>query len=173
MAKKTKPDSSLVPCMRVMIGAPKGASGTQDDRKCPVVGTGPSKGYKFDMRRSYQATSKTVDAVEGRHCGEKKDKQGNVLRYKKTGAPMYKKCPPPCNNPGRKGCPVQLAFDRGQPFLRFCRAKGKPGFRQDINTTAEATSVAAAACAHWAKRKNFERFFAKGTPLKGARPRRK
>lgn len=158
------------PCLRVKIGAPAGAAGRADG--CAVAGTGSvTSKYKFDLRKGLKATTKSVDFVDGKKCGV--DKKGKV-----------KDCPKPCGSwtdqpkANKKGelreprCPIQLAFDQGQPFLRFCRAKGKPGFQQPINSAAEATTAARAACAHWAQHKSFDTYAPfKNAPLRGAKRR--
>lgn len=167
---KTKPTPP--PCLRVKIGAAAGAAGSTDG--CAVYGTGSTTSkYKYALRKELLATTKSVDFVDKKKCG--KDKHGKD-----------KDCPKPCgswsvtpktNKHGKvtpPRCPIQLAFDAGQPFMRFCRAKGAPGYQVTVNTPAEAQAQALAACAYWAKHKSFDGYFAKDTPLRGAkRPARK
>jgi hypothetical protein len=167
---KTKPTPP--PCLRIKIGAAEGAAGTQAG--CQVAGTGPNqRRYRYDLREKLSATTKSVDFLDKKKCG--KDKHGKL-----------KDCPKPCaawsDQPktNKKGkvtpprCPIQLAFDAGQPFLRFCRAKGAGGFQVPVNNAAQAQAKAIEACTYWHKHKSFEGFFPKDTPLRGAkRPARK
>lgn len=146
MAKKktTKSDPATVPCMRVVIGGKPGATGAVDKTACRIVGESRGSAGKFDLGRKYKATSKSVSTPN-------KNK--------------------PCLNAlKRKGCPVQLGFDNGQPFLRFCEVNGKPGPTVNVNSPAEAVAAADAACATWEATKKFA--FPPGTQLKGRRKRK-
>lgn len=144
MPKKTpKPkmvrDASSVPCLRVVIGAKPGKTG-QTENGCAIVGESRGTSAKFNLGRKYGSTSKSV-------ATPKKNK--------------------PCMNAlKRAGCPVQLAFDRGQPFLRFCMLDGKPGHRVDVDTPAEATAKANAACEVWKETGKFPASL-RDTPLRG------
>ncbi len=153
--KKNKSARASVPCVRVKVGAPRGSA--RDEGGCSVVGTGAVKG-SVDLRREYGTTSKSIEACGVHHRGPRK------------GQP--KPCTKPCNTLSVR-CPVQLVFDGGQPSLRFCISKGEPGYIKGVSSAAEAVKLSTAACQHWAKKGSFKGFFAKGTPLKGARPRRK
>lgn len=152
MAKKTKApkvpkivrDTASVPCLRVVIGDKPGKTGASDAKSCAIVGENRGTSAKFELGRKYGSTSKSVSTP-------KKNK--------------------PCMNAlKRAGCPVQLAFDNGQPFLRFCTVNGKPGHRVDVNTPAEAVSKADAACAVW---KQTGKFDLPDTPLQGTKRRRR
>lgn len=152
MAKKKKPtsraglDKSSVPCLRVVVGGKPGKTGQTDAASCAIVGESRGGTVKFDLGRKYRSTSKTV-ATPGKNK--------------------------PCFGAlKRTGCPVQLAFDDGQPFLRFCTTEKQPGFRVDVNTPAEAVHQAGIACAAWEKngRKKFD--FPSDTPLRGGRSRK-
>lgn len=146
-----------VPCTRVVVGGKgfkKAAPGAKDARGCTITTTTQDMASrKVDLRKNIGATSKTVEHIEGRKvCGS--DRKGT--------------CPPPCAaTDKRKTCPVQLAFDRGQPFLRFCFAKKQPGYRVDVDSPTQAVEVANKACAHWKERGSFEGYFPQGTNLKG------
>jgi hypothetical protein len=56
----------------------------------------------------------------------------------------------PCSTK-RKGCPVQLVFRKGQPFLRFCKkaGSGEPGHFVSVPDASEARRLTAEACAAW------------------------
>jgi hypothetical protein len=56
----------------------------------------------------------------------------------------------PCTT-ARKGCPVQLVFRKGEPFLRFCKkaGSGKPGHFVSVPDVSEARRLTAEACAAW------------------------
>lgn len=142
MAKKkktTKPDPAQVPCMRVVVGGKPGATGAVDSAACRVVGESRGSSAKFDLGRKYKATSKSVTTP-------KKNK--------------------PCMNAlKRQGCPVQLGFDKGQPFLRFCEVNGQAGPTVDVNSPAEAVAAANAACATWKATGKFA--LPEGAALKG------
>lgn len=147
MAKKTpkpkipKPDASSVPCLRVVIGGKQGKTGQVDAKSCAIVGESRGAATKFDLGRKYRSTSRTV-------ATPKKNK--------------------PCLGAlKRTGCPVQLAFEDGQPFLRFCTIEKQPGYRVDVNTPAEAVEQANAACATWKATGKFD--FPAETPLRGRR----
>jgi len=147
MAKKTKtpkapkPDASTVPCLRIVVGGRQGKTGNVDARGCAIVGESRGAATKFDLGRKYKSTSRTV-------ATPKKNK--------------------PCLNAlKRKGCPVQLAFDEGQPFLRFCTTNGEAGYRVDVANPAEAVRVANAACGTHAATGKFD--FPSGTPLRDGR----
>lgn len=128
MAKTPKPTPN-VPCVRVVIGGKQGAQGGSQNG-CTIVGENRGGATKFDLGRQYKATSKSVSTP-------KKNK--------------------PCLGAlNRKGCPVQLAFDKGQPFLRFCTTEKQPGIRLDVNTPAEATQKANEMCERWKSTGKFE-----------------
>ena len=173
-----------VPCLRVVVGGKPGRTGKTDARSCTVVGENRGAAVDFELGREYRSTSKTVDSVDGKTCGTTVVKSG-----KDKGKKKIKKCTQPCAGAlKRKGCPVQLAFDGGQPFLRFCTTEKQAGFRVDVNTPAEAVKQADAACAVWRRdgyavpvppKKgkpqpdrwvgSFEKHFPPGTPLRGSR----
>lgn len=151
---KKKSASSAPPCLKVKIGASKGTH-QRTEGGCATVGTGSFDRKSFNLGKKFGATSKTVDAIDGKYCGT--DKHGKK-----------KKCPEPCQAVSkRKTCPVQLVFDRGQPFLRFCRAAKEAGYRVNVESSREAVSVAERACAHWKRVGSFEGYFPSGTPLRG------
>lgn len=159
MAKRHASDPNQVPCVRVVVGGQghrKAKAGAKDAKGCLLSTSLHGEGVKkIALRKDLQATSKSVLAAEGAYCGTYKGKP--------------RKCSPaPCLGTGkRKNCPVQLAFDRGQPFLRFCRAPKKVGFRVNVNSPAEAMKIADEACGYWEKHRSFEGFFTEETPLKG------
>lgn len=118
--QRTTVTADSVPCVRVVIGGKQGASGSADSSGCKVVGESRGGATKFNLGREFKATSKSVSTP-------KKNK--------------------PCLGAlKRKGCPVQLAFDKGQPFLRFCVTEKQPGIRIDVNTPQEAQTKAAEMC---------------------------
>lgn len=134
-----------VPCLRVVVGAKPGKTGQSDAKSCAIVGESRGAATKFDLGRKYKSTSRTV-ATPGKNK--------------------------PCLSAlKRSGCPVQLAFDEGQPFLRFCTANKQPGYRVDVNNPAEAVKQADAACATWKATGKFE--FPPGTPLRGTGKRKR
>lgn len=139
--KKPQTDPASVPCLRVVIGGRPGKTGDADANACAIVGENRGAVTKFDLNRKIGSTSKTVATP-----GKNKPCLGSLKR---------------------KGCPVQLAFEDGQPFLRFCTIEKKPGHRIDVNSAAEAVSVADAACATWKATGKFD--FPSGTPLRGRR----
>jgi hypothetical protein len=179
---KAKLDTSNVPCLRVVVGGKPGKTGQTDAKACAIVGERRGGEGGWDLAREYRSTSKTVDSVDGKNCGETTVKSG-----KDKGKKKIKKCPKPCAGAlKRKGCPVQLAFDKGQPFLRFCTTEKQAGYRVDVNTPAEAVKQANAACAVWRRDGHavpvppkkgkpqpdrwvgsFEKHFPPGTPLRG------
>ena len=134
-----------VPCLRVVVGGKPGKTGQTDAKSCAIVGESRGAATKFDLGRKYKSTSRTVSTP---------DKNKPCLSALK-----------------RTGCPVQLAFDDGQPFLRFCTANKQPGYRVDVNTPAEAVAAVNAACATWKTTGKFE--FPPGTPLRGTRKRKR
>jgi hypothetical protein len=147
MAKKRPTAKGIVsehavPCLRIAVGEKPGATGRRDVSACAIVGENRGGVTKFDLKKHYGATSKTVTTP-------------------KTNKPCSAK---------RKGCPVQIAFDRGQPFLRFCVARNKPGYRVDVDSPAEAMAIASKACAVWKATGKFD--FPEGTPLGRARTKR-
>lgn len=198
MAKKSKNrdtattgmDAAQVPCLRVVVGKP-GQTGKTDNKGCLIVGENRVSPDTWDLRRDYRATSKTVDFIDGKSCGFSVAKSG-----KNKGKKTKKQCPEPCRDAmKRSGCPVQLAFDQGQPFLRFCRADKKPGYQIKVNDPKKAREVAAEVCASWQTHGHavpmpptkkgkarpdrwigsFEEYFqhvAPGTPLRGYRRRK-
>ena len=128
-----------VPCLRVVVGGKPGKTGQADAQSCAIVGESRGGATKFDLGRKYGSTSKTV-------ATPKKNK--------------------PCLGAlKRTGCPVQLAFEDGQPFLRFCTTEKQPGFRVNVNTPGEAVRQANAACAVWKSTGKFD--FPAGTPTLG------
>ena len=152
MAKKPS-STAKPPCLKVKIGAPRGQSGASE-AGCAVVGTGSFDRKAFNLGKKYKATSKTVDSLDGKFCGT--NKHGRKV-----------KCPPPCQGTAnRNTCPVQIAFDAGQPFLRFCRGAKQAGYRVDVDSPREALKVADKACAHWKSKGSFEGFFPSGTKLR-------
>lgn len=128
MAKKTKPQPN-VPCIKVVIGGKQGSHGNSENG-CAVVGESRGAATKFDLGRQYKATSKSVSTPN-----------------------KNKPCLGALN---RKGCPVQLAFDKGQPFLRFCTVEKQAGIRIDVNTPGEATKKANEMCERWKRDGKFE-----------------
>ncbi len=144
MAKKIpKPGIADVPCLRVVIGNKPGKTG-QVKGACAIVGENRGATVKFDLNKKIGSTSKSVSTP-------KKNK--------------------PCLSAlNRKGCPVQLAFDNGQPFLRFCRTNKEAGYRVDVNTPAEAVEKSNAACAVYAATGKFD--FPAETPLRGSKRKR-
>lgn len=140
---KTSRDAITVPCLRVVIGGKPGATGRVDGAACAIVGENRGSAQKFDLNEKIGATSKTVSTPQtNRPC----------LGVNK-----------------RKTCPVQLVFDRGRPFLRFCTENKKPGYRIDISTPSEAAQRAAAACETWRRTGRFQ--FPPETPLASPDPR--
>ena len=139
--KAPKLDASRVPCLRVIVGGRPGATGQTDANACAIVGESRGGSAKFDIAKKYGSTSKTV-------ATPKKNKP--CLGTKK-----------------RKGCPVQLAFENGQPFLRFCATEKKPGYRVDVESPADAVAKAQAACSTWSAKGKFD--FPSDTPLRGQR----
>lgn len=137
--KSPKPDASNVPCLRVVIGGKPGATGQRDVKSCAIVGESRGATTKFDLGKQYGSTSKTVATP-------------------KTNKPCL-------GTKKRKGCPVQLAFDQGQPFLRFCSTDKQPGYRVDVNSPQDAVAKANAACGTWAATGKFD--FPPQTPLRG------
>src|SRR5690606_10216697 len=123
MAKKQPPDQPSVPCLRVVIGGKQGASGRADGSGCTIVGENRGGATKFYLGREYGATSRTVAPKKNKPC---------------LGALK------------RRGCPVQLAFDNGQPFLGVGTAGQTPGSRIEVNSPAEAQRQAERTCAAWA-----------------------
>lgn len=141
--KTPKPSAENVPCLRVVIGGKPGATGQTDVKSCAIVGESRGAATKFDLGKKYGSTSKTV-------ATPKKNKP--CLGTKK-----------------RKGCPVQLAFDKGQPFLRFCTTDKQPGLRVDVESPEDAVAKANAACGTWAATGKFD--FPADQPLRGSRRR--
>ncbi len=143
--KKPKTDPTSVPCLRVVIGGKPGKTGNADANACASVGENRGAVTKFVLNRKIGTTSKTVATPE-------KNK--------------------PClGSLKRKGCPVQLAFDQGQPFLRFCTTEKKPGLRIDVDSPADAVAKADAACATWKVTGKFD--LPAGTPVAGRRRRKR
>ena len=130
MAKKKQITKPGIPCVRVVIGGKQGVQpGTSTGDGCTIVGESRGGATKFALGREYRATSKSVSTP-------KKNK--------------------PCLGAlKRKGCPVQLAFDKGQPFLRFCTAEKQPGIRLDVDTPKEAQERANAMCETWKQTGKF------------------
>lgn len=134
-----------VPCLRVVVGSKPGKTGQADANACAIVGESRGSVGKFNLGKKYGSTSRTV-----------------------TNPKNNKPCAGALK---RTGCPVQLAFENGQPFLRFCTTEKQPGYRVDVNTPAEAVEAANAACATWKATGKFD--FPAGTPLRGARKRKR
>jgi len=63
---------------------------------------------------------------------------------------------PPCDQL-RAQCPVQLIFVQGQPTLRFCKKKSRPGYLVPVSSPAQAQSLAEKACRAWKTPKNTNR----------------
>jgi hypothetical protein len=161
--KKPKPDTSSVPCLRVVVGAKSGRTGQVDANACTIVGESRVAVTQFDLNRSFRSTSKSVDSVDGKSCGQYEVKKG-----KHKGKIKPRPCPKPCAGAlKRKGCPVQLAFDKGQPFLRFCTTDKQPGVRVDVDSPMDAVAKANAACGTWAATGKFD--FPPDMPLRGRR----
>lgn len=134
-----KGDADSLPCVRVVVGAKPGVAAPSDAKGCVVVGENRVRVEKAELRRDIASTSKSV-------ATPKKNKPCQAFE-------------------SRSGCPVQLAFDRGQPFLRFCRAKDSPGYRVDISSAADAVEKSQAACRVWKETGSFD--FAPSTPMLG------
>lgn len=134
-----------VPCLRVVVGGKPGRTGQADAKSCAIVGESRGGVGKFDLGKKYGSTSKTVATP--------KNNKPCLGALKRT------------------GCPVQLAFENGQPFLRFCTTEKQPGYRVDVSNPAEAVAQANAACATWKAKGKFE--FPPGTPLRGTRKRKR
>jgi len=133
-----------VPCLRVVVGGKPGKTGQTDSKACAIVGESRGGVSKFNLGKKYNSTSKTVATP--------KNNKPCLGALKRT------------------GCPVQLAFENGQPFLRFCTTEKQPGYRVNVDNPAEAVAQASAACATWKAKGKFE--FPPGTPLRGT-PKRK
>lgn len=122
-----------VPCLKVRVAKGQSVGAGQIIDGCLVTGARGNYGVsRWELGRDYKATTRNVS---------------DPKKY------------PPCNQ-ARKGCPVQLAFDNGQPLLRFCVGKKQKGHRIDVNTPAEAIAVATEACAPYAPE-----FTAEGKPI--------
>ncbi len=134
-----------VPCLRVVVGGKPGKTGQTDAKSCAIVGESRGGVGKFNLATKYGSTSKSVSTP--------KNNKPCLGALKRT------------------GCPVQLAFENGQPFLRFCTTEKQPGYRVDVNTPAEAVEAANAACATWKATGKFQ--FPEGTPLRGTRKRKR
>jgi hypothetical protein len=110
-----------VPCVRVGFGA-EAASGPPP-AGCTVVRHLDRPTSKFALRRDYKTTTASVRTP---------------------------KANPPCrDSTKRKTCPVQLAYDEGQPFLRFCHTANRKGYRVDVASPADALEKGRAICAKW------------------------
>lgn len=154
---KSDADPTQVPCVRVVVGGPgfkKAKVGAKDAQGCQLSTTKQDmSARKVSLRKEIGATSKSVDHVAGRRT---------------CGGDRKSKCPAPClGTEKRKTCPVQLAFDRGQPFLRFCFRKKKTGYRINVDSVADAVAVSDRACAHWREHRSFDGFFPPDTTLNG------
>jgi hypothetical protein len=136
-----------VPCVRVGFGA-QAARGPAP-AGCTVVQHLARPTSKFALRPEYKTTTASVRTP---------------------------KANPPCrDSTKRKTCPVQLAYDEGQPFLRFCHTANRKGYRVDVASPKDALEKGRAICADWAANNRlFE--FPEGQALKGpdlGQPRRK
>lgn len=58
-------------------------------------------------------------------------------------------------------CGVQLAFDKGQPFIRLCSKGNAKGHRIRVDSPKEANELAKEACRDFAKHKNYRAFLAR------------
>jgi len=136
------------------------------------VTVGKGKRVDFTLRPETKFTAKNVQGGRGETCGTTTVKSG-----KNKGKVKSKPCPKPCglikppvDKNGKKltqRCPVQLAYDQGQPFLRFCTKKGMQGYRIDVSSPADAMEKSTKLCGEWeAKKKKFS--FPKGHPLAGS-----
>jgi len=116
-----------VPCVRVRFGATPG----EPVPGCTTVNYAEKPTSKFALRRDYGTTSATVRTPDDN---------------------------PPCrDSTKRKGCPVQLAYDRGQPFLRLCRTANRKGYRINVDSPQDALVQGRKLCAEWkANRKRFK-----------------
>lgn len=74
----------------------------------------------------------------------------------------------PCDT-DKKGCRVQLYFDRGQGYLRFCTDKKKPGRKIPVSSAAEASRISSEVCKCWSKTKDFDKCVPKSAALGGLR----
>jgi hypothetical protein len=175
MAKSPKASAGeLPPCLRVEIGKPNRKLGVKDG--CTVVGaTGTGVG-KFAARPDYNFTSGNTRGGRGEKCGTTKIKSG-----KNKGKERPRVCSKPCGlikppvdkngKPLVQRCPVQLAYDNSQPFLRLCSVKGQQGYRVNVTSPEDAMTQATQLCKAWAASgKKFD--FPKTHPL-GQNRRRK
>jgi hypothetical protein len=134
-----------VPCVRVQFGAMPG----KVVPGCVNVNATARPTSKFALRREYKTTTASVRTPKDN---------------------------PPCrDSTKRKNCPVQLAYDEGQPFLRFCHTANRKGYRVDVASPKDALEKGRAICADWAANKRLFKF-PEGQALKGpdlGQPRRK
>jgi hypothetical protein len=71
----------------------------------------------------------------------------------------------PCKEK-RRGCPLQLIFKDGQPYLRLCRTRKKPGVVVPVTTPEETFRLSKDLCACWkTNRRSFTKCTAKGAAL--------
>lgn len=85
-------------------------------------------------------------------CEQRNNKfTGKSCKNRKCVADAFcKATDPPCGSQ-RAACPVQLVFVKGQPSLRFCKKKNKPGYLVPVNSPEQAQAMAQKACATWKK----------------------
>lgn len=57
----------------------------------------------------------------------------------------------PCTSE-RKGCPIQLFFDRGKPYIRLCVERKKPGPIVRVKDPTDALRKAMKICKCWEKK---------------------
>jgi hypothetical protein len=149
------PRAVAPPCLQVRIG-----SGTQAAATTCRVATSTTTGAvkRFDVvpmvidrdgrPREIKTTSASVSVQKD---PKNKRWRGNL----------------PCKGSLRRaGCPIQLAFEDGQPFMRLCQQDNKPGPRIDFKTLPELRQKSREICAAWQKLGKFK--VPKGTPLRGS-----
>lgn len=122
------------------------------DGRVPFEYQSPSTLPKLTMKQKIERGCRfTTQQVTSKKTGRRYSK-----RVLEPGQPDY--CKPysaPCGT-GRKGCPVQLVFEKGKPALRFCfKAKSK-GFAKRFSSVDEAAAFSAKACACWTKHGSFD-----------------
>lgn len=161
MAKKKEIIGAPPPCTIVKIGDTTSRKATKADGCLVISSAGVGVG-KFAERPGTRFTSQNVRSGRGEKCGTTTVKSG-----KDKGKVKPKACAKPCGLIKKGGvtrCPVQLAYDQGQPFLRFCTTKNKQGYRVDVSSPEDALRKAQEICARWEKkRRKFE--FTKTHPL--------
>lgn len=163
------------PCLRVEIGKPNRKLGVENG--CTVVGAKGTGVGKFAARPAFKFTSGNTRGGRGEKCGTTKVKSGKNKGKERPRA-CSKPCgliKPPVDKNGKalaQRCPVQLAYDDSQPFLRLCYAKGKQGYRVNVASPEDAMEKATTLCKEWAARgKKFA--FPEGQALGQPKRRRK